>query len=61
MMELEDVSCSNSPRDDLSDDVNSLQQQLVITPFNIEPLIVRDPFSEELPLSKRHCEEHEQV
>ena len=58
------MSCSNSPRDDLSDDlsddVNLLQQQLV-TPFNIEPLIMRDPFSEELPLPKRCCEQHEQV
>ena len=58
------MSCSNSPRDDLSDDlsddVNLLQQQLV-TPFNIEPSIMRDPFSEELPLPKRHCEQHEQV
>ena len=58
------MSCSNSPRDDLSDDlsddVNLLQQQLV-TPFNIEPLIMRDPFSEELPLPKRRCEQHEQV
>lgn len=63
-LSLEDMSCSNSPRDNLSDDlsdnVNLLPQQLV-TPFNIEPLIVRDPFSEELPLSKRHCEQHERV